>query len=49
MKAIGKPYAGKPLPTAVGIDEGVQVKHLWLKYCGTGGKPAGKLRKQTST
>jgi hypothetical protein len=24
MKAIGKPYAGKPLPTAVGIDEGVR-------------------------
>jgi len=46
MKAIGKPYAGKP---HVRFDEGVQVKHLWLKYCGTGGKPAGKLRKQTST
>jgi hypothetical protein len=29
MKAIGKPYAGKP---HVRFDEGVQVKQLWLKY-----------------
>ena len=29
MKAIGKPYAGKP---HVRFDEGVQVKQVWLKY-----------------
>jgi hypothetical protein len=40
------PDAGKP---QVRFCEGPRPTGVWLKYCGTAGKPGGKLRRQTST
>jgi hypothetical protein len=38
-------YGKSACPVLRGV--GVQPK-VWLKYCGTAGKPGGKRRKQTS-
>ena len=46
VNLLEEPDAGNP---QVRFCEGLAPTDVWLRYCGTAGKPGGKRRKQTST